>query len=90
MIGGISAGNCCYNVSDFYNYKSELISNSLFVLIAWASTWVIEGFLIFVNKYVSKIPEILEYSNYFTVTIHLTLIFHIFYSSINSLYHYTI
>jgi hypothetical protein len=90
MVGGFSMGPCCHNVSTFYEYKSELVSNSLFVLIAWVAVWMTLGVVYFINKFISKIEVVVQYVNYFAVTIHLVLGFHIFYSSLNSIYHYSI
>ena len=90
LIGGVSMGECCHKMSTFYEYSSELVSNSLWVILAWVAVWLFLGLIHFVNRFITKIPGLVQYSNYFGLTTHLVLSFHIFYASLNSLYHYSI
>jgi len=90
MIGGISLGKCCTNQSSFYEHSSEFLSNSLYILILWIISWIFCGILYTINKFCTTIYRPVEYLNYFTMTIHLLLIFPMFYSSLNVLYNYSI
>ena len=65
------------------------MGNSLFVIILWIVCWLAEGLLLAYNKYIDKIPFVLSYSNYYTVTVHLLVSFHITYAAINALFNYT-
>jgi hypothetical protein len=90
LIGGVSMGECCHKVSTFYDYSSELVGNSLWVMVAWVAVWLSLGVVYFVNRFVRKVPGLVQYSNYYALTVHLILSFHIFYASLNSLYNYSI
>jgi hypothetical protein len=90
LIGGVSMGDCCHKMSTFYEYSSELVGNSLWVILTWVAVWLFLGLIHFVNRFITKIPGLVQYSNYFGLTTHLVLSFHIFYASLNSLYHYSI
>lgn len=90
MVGGVEMGGCCHSISAFYQYTSEIVSNSLYVLVAWAAVWVLLGVINFVHRFIADIQTGVQYANYFALSIHLILSFHIFYSSMNALYHFSI
>jgi hypothetical protein len=60
MIGGVSMGNCCHKVSTFYDYSSELVSNSLWVMAAWGVVWLFLGVVYFVNRFIKKVPGLVQ------------------------------
>lgn len=90
MFGGFSLGNCCKKINEFYNFSSELISNSFFILLALIIVWILVGISYLVFKYFIKKIEIWNYAKYFALTAHILLIFPIFYTSLNALNFYSL
>ena len=94
FIGGVSISNgeCCTDISDFYDYSTELTQNSMFVIALWILSLITGAVIRGIKFYWIEnkvIKELLEYSNYFMVTVHLGFGFHVIFASVNALFRYS-
>jgi hypothetical protein len=90
LIGGFSFGECCTNQSTFYHLTSEITTMSGIVFVVLLFSWIFYGFLEYFHSKCMNIDGTLKNVRYFTITLNLGIIFTIIYSSMNSLYHYTL
>lgn len=90
LIGGFSFGKCCTTQSTYFNLSSELMSLSAIVLFVLLLSWGLFGLTQYFDSRCLKIESTLKTISYFIFTITFALLFTIIFSSVNTLYHFTL